>query len=84
MIVYSRGGRHFHLEPSEAIWWVWEVDHRGCIVGEPSAALVAMAGSRGEAKLAARLHSGGAARRTIERAMSQHRRRRLFLLLRKS
>jgi hypothetical protein len=83
MTYVSRGGRHFHIEHGEAVWWVWEVDHRGAIAGEPATALVAMAGSHGEARLAARLHVGGAARSTIERAMSQHRRRRLFLLLRK-
>lgn len=79
---YSRGGRHFHLEHGAAAWWVWEVDHRGAIAGDPARALVAMAGSRGEARLAARLHVGGADRSTIERAMSQHRRRRLYLHLR--
>lgn len=80
---YSRGGRHFHLEHGGAVWWVWEVDHRGAIAGDPATALVAMAGSHAEARLAARLHVGGAHRSTIERAMAQYRRRRLLLLLRK-
>lgn len=83
MIRYSRGGRHFHLEPGGTVWWVWEVDHRGDIVGDPAAALVAMAGSHGEARLAVRLHVGGAPRSTIDRAMAQLRRRRSYLTFRK-
>ncbi len=74
----TRAGRHFTIEPPErpdGCWWVWEVDPAGAIVGRPEDALVAMVGTRGEARLAARLRAGNATRDTIDRACRQHRRR---------
>ncbi len=75
---FSRAGRHFHIEqPQDAdgVWWVWEVDDAGGIIGRPEESLVGMATREGEARLVARLVVGNATRDTIDRACRYHRRR---------